>query len=187
MLKRLIPNEDGATVVEFALLLPVIFGSFLGVLQAGIGMLTYNSLRNLSAETSRATLVKYQNSETMTLEEVELDAKNRAAGMGLAAKRFTIDVTKPVKEKQRIDGALELEIKTTYLAPSVLPFFGIKDVPITFTRPIFLIDEVDNSEDGSELEETGEGTGTDFGEGGVEDPTDPDDPTCVEVGSNCSQ
>lgn len=187
MLRKLIPDEDGATIVEFGLLLPVILGSFLGVLQAGIGMLTYNSLRNLSAETSRATLVQYQNSNTMTLDEVKADAAARAANHGLAPSRFTIEVTEPTT--QRIEGALELEITTSYSATSVLPFFGIKDIPISFTRPIFLIDEADNSEDGSELDGTTDDTGTDFGEGGVDDPgtIDPDAPNCVLVGSNCSQ
>ena len=183
---KILKDEDGATIVEFGLLLPVILGSFLGVLQAGIGMLTYNSLRNLTAETSRATLVAYQSNDIMTLTEVEDDGKGRAGSHGLAPDRFTIEVTKPTE--QRTEGALELQITTSYSATSVLPFFGISDVPISFTRPIFLIDEADNSEDGSELDLTEGGEGTDFGEGGVDDPgtTDPIDPkNCTLVGSNC--
>lgn len=159
-------NEDGATIVEFALLLPVILGSFLGVLQAGLSMMTYNSLRNLTAETSRYTLVEYQSSNELTHEQIEMDGKGRAPGHGLTPARFQIDVTQP--DTQRIEGAIELSITTTYKVTSVLPFFGIDAFDISFTRPIFLIDEVDNSEDGSVLEE-GEDAGTDFGEGGLED------------------
>ena len=117
--QKLIPDEDGATIVEFGLLLPVILGSFLGVLQAGIGMLTYNSLRNLSAETSRATLVQYQNSNTMPLDEVKADAAARAANHGLAPSGFTVEVTEPTT--QRIEGALELEITTSYSASRCCP------------------------------------------------------------------
>ena len=180
----LLRNEDGASVVEFALLLPVIFGSFLGVLQAGLGMMTYNSLRNLTAETSRFTLVEYQSSNEITHEEIEANGVSRAKGHGFAPERFSIDVTEPTT--QRIEGAIELEIKTTYKVQSVLPFLGINDFNVSFSRPIFLIDDVDNSEDGSELDETGEGTGTDFGEGGIEEVVDDTvDSTCEAVDSNC--
>lgn len=180
----LLRNEDGASVVEFGLLLPVIFGSFLGVLQAGLGMMTYNSLRNLTAETSRYTLVEYQSSNEITHEQIKANGASRAKGHGLAPDRFSIAVTQP--ETQRIEGAIELEIVTTYKVQSVLPFLGINDFNVSFSRPIFLIDEVDNSEDGSELDEGEEGTGTDFGEGGLEEVVDDViDKNCELVESNC--
>ena len=186
MVRSLRDNETGATIVEFGLLLPVILGSFLGVLQGGIGMMTYNSLRNLSAETSRFALVQYQNSNGLAEAEIESDGKARAADHGLAPSRFSISVTKPTT--QRIDGAIELEITTTYRATSVLPFFGIQDFPVSFTRPIFLIDDVDNSEDGSELDDGTDEDGTDFGEGGIDDGgSEPEDPNCVVVESNCDK
>lgn len=167
MFARLSRNEDGAAVVEFGLLIPVILGSFLAVLQAGIGMMAYNSLRNLVAETSRYTLVEYQSSNELTVEEIELDGKARAPSHGFAPAKFVIDVDQP--EVQRIEGAIELTITTKYQVASVLPFLGINAFDVTFSRPIFLIDEVDSSEEGSELDETAEDPGTDFGEGGIVD------------------
>ena len=181
-------NEDGATVVEFGLLIPVILGSFLGVLQAGLGMMTYNSLRNLSAETSRYALVEYQSSNELTPAQIEANGISRAGDHGFDPDRFEIFVTEPAEELQRIEGATELTIRAQYKTVSVLPFLGINDFVVSFERPIFLIDDVDNSEDGSELVDE-EDSGTDFSEGGIEEPTDPTDPTdpknCELVESNC--
>jgi len=187
MMRMLCLKEDGATVVEFGLLLPVIFGSFLGVLQAGLGMMTYNSLRNLSAETSRYTLVEYQVSNELTTTQIEEDGKTRAGAHGLDPTKFTIEV-EPVATP-RIEGAIELAITTTYKVTSVVSFLGVDHFDVSFTRPIFLIDEEDSSEDGSELDETGEDTGTGFGEGGIDDGTGGDgdgdgDSWCADPG-NC--
>lgn len=168
MIKRIFRNEDGATVVEFALLIPVIFASFMGVLQAGLSMMTYNSLRNLTAETSRYTLVEYQSSNEISLDQIKTDGKNRAAMHGFVPENLVVDVTQP--ETQRIEGAIELNITAQYKVTSVMAFLGIDHFDVSFSRPIFLIDEVDNSEDGSELDESVD-TGTDFGEGGLDDGT----------------
>ncbi|MBY6217700.1 TadE/TadG family type IV pilus assembly protein [Qipengyuania aquimaris] len=189
MMKRLRNDESGATVVEFALLLPVIFGSFLGVLQAGMSMMTYNSLRNLSAETSRYTLVEYQISNELTHTQIEDDGKARAGSHGLDPTKFTIDVE--TATTQRIEGATELTLTTTYEVMSVVSFLGVDKFDVSFTRPIFLIDEVDTSEDGSELDGTVD-DGTGFGEGGIDDgtgggggeTTDPVEGDCADAG-NC--
>lgn len=185
MLKTLQPSQDGATVVEFGLLVPVIFGSFLGVLQAGLGMMTHNSLRNLSAETSRYTLVQYQSSNELTVAQVEEDARARAAAHGFSPAKFDVEVD-PVATP-RIEGALEYTMTTKYKVASVLPFLGVETIDVSFTRPIFLIDDEDNSEEGSDLDELGGGTGTDFGEGGIVDeiPDVVDESWCAVTG-NCT-
>lgn len=139
-LRRLSRDETGATVVEFGLLLPVILGGFLGVLQVGIGTLAYNSLRNVSAETSRYALVKYQNNNKVSYENIENKGIAFAPTAGLDPAKFTIDVTKPAT--QRVDGATELQIEVTYQVQSVLPFLGINDFTASYTRPLFLIDDV---------------------------------------------
>lgn len=182
MMKGLRTSESGATVVEFGLLLPVIFGSFLGVLQAGLGMMTYNSLRNLSAETSRATLVQYQISNELTTTQVEDDGKARAGAHGLNPSRFTIDVQQVATP--RIEGATEFTITTTYKTRSVVAFLGVDSFDVSFTRPIFLIDETDASEDGSDLDGVTDDDGTDFGEGGIDDPITDPDKDCADPG-NC--
>ncbi len=133
-------DERGTAVIEFGLLLPVIFGTFLGVLQIGISMFAYNSLRNVTAEASRYALVEYQNNRQMADWSV---LENRivaiAPGSGLSPQRLTVDVEKAAI--QRVSGAIELKISVTYRVQSVLPFLGIDEIATNYTRPVFLIDE----------------------------------------------
>lgn len=140
-LARLRRDDSGATIVEFALLLPVIFGTFLGVLQVGLSTFAYNSLRNVTAEASRYALVEYQNGREMDPEFAALDAKINeiAPGYGLETDRLDVDVTRP--DVQRVDGAIELQISVTYEVRSLLPFLGQEGFYTNYTRPLFLIDE----------------------------------------------
>lgn len=133
-------DNAGATMVEFALLAPVIFGMFLGVLQVGIGMQAYNALRNISADASRYTVVEYQRENDITTTEIETKTKSIASAMpyGLESTRFQARVTRP--STQRVSDAIEYSIEVSYNIRSVIPFFGLEDIPISFTRPIFVID-----------------------------------------------
>ena len=139
-LHKLKEDRRGATIVEFALLIPVIFGSFLGVLQVGLGMQAYNALRNVSADTSRYAVIEYQKENKITKSAIETQAMTIATAMPYAMERnrFTANVTQP--ETQRVSGAIEYQIVTSYSVRSVLSFMGIADIPISFTRPIFVLD-----------------------------------------------
>jgi Flp pilus assembly protein TadG len=138
--RQLRRNQRGATVVEFAILVPVIFGTFLGVLQVGLGMQAYNALRNVSADTSRYATIEYQKENEIAVGTIEAQAVTIATSSPymLESARFTADVDPAAT--QRVDGAIELEIVTTYSVRSVMGFMGFNDIPITFTRPIFLLD-----------------------------------------------
>ena len=138
--RHLRQDETGATIVEFGLLLPVILGTFLGVLQVGLLMLAHNSLRNVTAETSRAVLVEYQNNHQIGEGAMETIGRNFAPKGGLTPSKFTIDVTQP--EVQRVDGAIEKQIAVTYQVTSVVPFLGFNEFTASYTRPLFLIDDV---------------------------------------------
>lgn len=139
-LRPLARDNRGAAMIEFAILLPVIFGTFLGVLQVGLGMQAYNALRNVSADASRYAMIEYQKENEISVTAIEDQAKVIASAMPYAmeASKFDADVTKPAT--QRVDGAIEYELKTTYTIRSVLGFMGMQDIPISFTRPIFVLD-----------------------------------------------
>lgn len=138
-LHKLRQDDRGATIIEFGLLLPVILGTFLGVVQIGMSMLAHNSLRNATAEASRYALVEYQNSNVIDYTTIENAVKTEAPNNGLVASKLTVKVTKPAT--QRVSGAIELQIATSYKTTSVLPFFGLDDYDTTYSRPLFLIDE----------------------------------------------
>lgn len=133
-------NRRGATVVEFALLLPVIFGTLLGVLQVGLGMQAYNALRNVSADTSRFAVVEYQKENEIATSAIETKAKNIAKASPYFLESARFDAKVKLADTQRVDGAIEYELKATYTTRSVLGFMGLNDVPISFTRPIFVLD-----------------------------------------------
>lgn len=138
--RHLARDQRGTAVIEFGLLLPVILGTFLGVLQIGISMFAYNSLRNVTAEASRYALVEYQNNREMADWSVLRDRIiTIAPGSGLSPSRMTVTVGEAAI--QRVSGAIELQISVTYQVQSVLPFLGINEIETNYTRPVFLIDE----------------------------------------------
>jgi len=139
-LLRLVRDDRGTALVEFGLLLPVILGTFLGVLQVGMSMFAYNSLRNVTAEASRFALVEYQNGREMadwTALEDRIEAL--APGSGLATDRLNVEVERAAT--QRVTGAIELRIDVSYRVQSLLPFLGISDFETNYTRPVFLIED----------------------------------------------
>lgn len=137
---RLARDCRGATIVEFALLIPVIFGTFLGVLQVGLGMQAYNSLRNVSADASRYAVVEYQKENEIATTAIETQAKTIAKSAPYFLETARFDAKVKMADTQRVSGAIEYELKTTYTTRSVLGFMGLNDVPISFTRPIFVLD-----------------------------------------------
>lgn len=139
MLRKFLSDETGSVMIEFAILAPLILGGFLGVMQVGIGMQAYNALRNVSADTSRYALVEYQKDNKIAVSAIESHAETIAAQApyGLTWGTFDAVVTQP--SIQRVTGATEYQIVTTYRIPSVLGILGINGIPISFTRPIFVL------------------------------------------------
>ena len=143
-LQNLFKNDSGSVIVEFALLGPVLIGMLFGVLQIGLGMQNYNAIRGASADAARVTVIAYQQPQTLTesnkLTNSQIEASARSIAIappyGLIPTRLTVRVvTAPT---QRVTGATELTLTTTYNIPTVLSVFGIRDIPLTYTRPIFV-------------------------------------------------
>lgn len=139
ILSSLLRRQDGAAAIEFALLGPAFFVMFLGVMQVGIGMQNYNAMRGISADVARYAVVNYQTGVRPNTGTMETWAENRAAAApyGLASARFnaTIAGVSP----SRVSGAAEYSITLTYNVPTVLSIIGIPDVPLTYTRPVFVV------------------------------------------------
>lgn len=132
-------RQEGSVVIEFALLGPVLLVMFMGVLQVGLGMQNYNALRGLSGDVARYAVVNYQtgvrpNTETM---ENWADARASAPPYGLTAAQFSSSIT--TAGAQRVAGATEYTITLTYAVPTVLGIIGIPDIPLTYSRPVFVL------------------------------------------------
>lgn len=132
-------DQDGSAAVEFALVGPAFLAMFMGVMQVGIGMQNYNALRSVSAEAARYAVVNYQRSNLVTAIQIQDYAQTVATTppYGLTRARFTPFVSTPVV--QRVAGATEFQIRLSYRIPTFLSVIGIDDIPLTYTRPIFVI------------------------------------------------
>ena len=132
-------DSSGSAAVEFALIGPAFIGMFMGVLQLGMGMQNYNALRSISADVSRYAVVNYQTSNRLNIAQLQSYANGIASAppYGLVRNRFGATVS--VAANQRVTGANEYSIQVTYRVPTFLAIFGISDIPLTYTRPIFVV------------------------------------------------
>ena len=138
--KTLAKDTHGSTIVEFALLAPVVFGMFFGLIQIGISMQSYSSLRSVASDTARWAVVEYMKQNEVTDAEIQ----TKAVAIAQAAPYMlndTITATITPVATPRVHGTHEKTLVMTYTPPNVLPFFDFTSQQQTFTRPIFVIDE----------------------------------------------
>ena len=135
----LVQDQTASAAVEFALIGPLFLTMFMGVMQIGIGMQNYNALRSISADTARYAVVNYQRGNQLTAIQLQTYASNvaKAPPYGLHSTRFVSFVSTPIA--QRISGATEFQIRLTYRVPTWLGLIGVGEIPLTFTRPIFVL------------------------------------------------
>ena len=138
-ISALLSDQTASAVIEFALIGPAFIAMFMGVMQVGIGMQNYNALRSISADTARYAVVNYQRGNQLTAIQLQNYASTvaRSAPYGLQRSRFVSFVSTPVI--QRVSGATEFQIRLTYRVRTFLGVIGIGEIPLTFTRPIFVL------------------------------------------------
>ena len=138
-ISALMLDQTASAAVEFALIGPLFLTMFMGVMQIGIGMQNYNALRSISADTARYAVVNYQRGNQLTAIQLQTYASNvaKAPPYGLQSTRFVSFVSTPIT--QRISGATEFQIRLTYRVRSWLGLIGIGEIPLTYTRPIFVL------------------------------------------------
>ncbi|MBX7526844.1 TadE/TadG family type IV pilus assembly protein [Qipengyuania vesicularis] len=140
LLTRLAEDKRGSALVEFALLAPIVFGLFFGIIQLGLSMQSQNSLRGIASDTARWAVVEY-----MKQNEVDDDAiRTKALSIATSAPyslNNTVAVTITPVATPRVHGTFEKNIRIDYTPPNVLPFFNFTSQQQSFERPIFLLDE----------------------------------------------
>ena len=132
-------DRTASAAVEFALIGPAFITMFMGVMQVGIGMQNYNALRSISADTARYAAVEYQKSTQITAINIQTYANTVATAppYGLNSTRFTSFASTPIA--QRVSGATEFQLRLTYTIPTFLGVIGLDEIPLTYTRPIFVL------------------------------------------------
>lgn len=138
--KRLRRDERGTAIIEFALLAPVIFGLFFGLIQIGISMQAYNSLRGVASDTARYAVVEYMNGDLVDDSTIANKATSIATGAPYLLNSSVSATITPVANP-RVHGTHEKKLRITYTPPTVLPFFDFTSKQMSYERPIFVIDE----------------------------------------------
>ena len=131
-------DRRGGAAVEFALLAPAFLLMFIGVLQGGVALHAYNSVRNISSDTARQVSVQYQTDNRLTNSQIaQLGTANATtAPYLLKADRLTVNVD--TAATQRVPNARELTLRIRYQIPSFLSFAGIDGPLVDYSRPIFV-------------------------------------------------
>ncbi len=139
LLTYLRKDQSGSVAVEFALVGPLLIGMLMGVLQIGVGMQNYNALRGISADVARYSVVNYQTANRLTVGQLQDYANGVAATppYGLIRDRFTATIAPAAN--QRVTGATEYTITLDYDVPTMLSIIGIDEIPLSYSRPIFVI------------------------------------------------
>ena len=132
-------DRSGSVIIEFALIGPTLIAMLFGVLQIGLAMQSYNALRAISADAARYAVVNYQTANKLTDVQIGAYARSLAikAPYGLISNNVEVVLTTPAT--QRVTGATEMSLVINYNIPTVLTIIGIDNIPISYTRPIFLI------------------------------------------------
>ncbi|OGS58120.1 MAG: hypothetical protein A3J40_08975 [Erythrobacter sp. RIFCSPHIGHO2_12_FULL_63_10] len=138
--QSILRDESGATIIEFALLGPIVLGLMIGVIQIGLAMQSYNAVRSVTAETARFALVAYQQGNDPTNATIRTQALGIADGPPYLLDRNDLVITVNDAAVQRVDGAKELTVSVAYQTPTVLPFFTWVSPIVSHERPIFLLD-----------------------------------------------
>ena len=137
VLQRLRRDRRGSTIIEFAILAPAIVTLFLGVLQVGMWMQSYNALRSVAADAGRYTAVQYQKANNIDNIAMATWARNRAINHYLfKSGDVSTDVTDAAN--QQITGVTEKTLTVTYKFKSVMSIIGIEDQNVSYSRPIFV-------------------------------------------------
>lgn len=137
--RRLAADCSGSTLIEFAILAPVLFAGLLGVLQIGLAMQAYNSLRGIAGDTARHAVTSYQINTDPSATVLEAYGRGVATTTpySLISDELTLRVT--AASNQRVTGAQEFELLLRYNVPTILQIGGIEDIPISYSRPIFVV------------------------------------------------
>lgn len=137
-LNRLQRDNAGAAAIEFALIGPAFIVMMLGVLQVGLGLQSYNSMRSVSADVARYAMVQYQTGNEITNGQIRSWARNHAQNAPYLLDAQRLFVTVEDAGTQRVAGAKELTITVRYTPTSVLQMIDVDGPTLTFTRPAFL-------------------------------------------------
>lgn len=137
---RLLSDQRGATLVEFAVIAPVLITMLLGVVQVGLWIQAYNSVRNTVNDTARFAMVEYQRGNKISDEAIE----NRASQIAVGAK-YNLDaglvIPAVTAKATQVNGIKQRRLVISYQAPEFMPLASVVSPNIQYGRDIYLYDK----------------------------------------------
>ena len=135
--RSLLRNRDGASMVEFALLAPIMIVMLLGILAIGLQMQSYNALRGIAYDVSRRTVVEYQKSNQLTTAQIEQIAAStaRSSPYRLSSSQFDASATTALTG---MVGARKIVLSLSYTPPRIIKLFNLHPPTITQTESIIV-------------------------------------------------
>lgn len=140
-LVKLRVDQTGSTLVEFAILAPVVIGMIFGVIQIGTSMQSYNAMRSITSDTARFATIEYMKKNEVTDAMLESFAENRSRQAPYLMRGTSFDATITDAVTPRVEGTFEKTITVTYTPPNFMPIFSYTMPQLSYSRPIFVIDE----------------------------------------------
>lgn len=137
-LRSLLRDTRGAMVVEFALLAPAFLCMVFGVLYVGMGLQSYNAIRNLSADVARYAMVQQQGGNNLSNSQIQTYALARGRGAPYMLNISNLNAAITTPANQRVPGVREMQVSISYEVDNMLAFAGIPAPQLSYSRPIFL-------------------------------------------------
>jgi Flp pilus assembly protein TadG len=138
--RNLLSDRRGATLVEFAVISPVLITMLLGVVQVGLWVQAYNSVRNVVNDTARFAMVEYQRGNKISDESIEDRASQIAAG-----NKYRLDpglvIPDVTAKATQVSGIKQRRLVISYQAPEFMPLASVVSPNIQYGRDIYLYDK----------------------------------------------
>jgi len=138
LLSRIIQSERGGSVVEFALVCPMLIAVMLSVLEFGEALRSNTGLRDLMGWAGRRAVVARQNNNTISTSVLNDDIRTEAAKAyyNIQTSRFTVQSS--VVANTSLNTVDEVRISFQYSHPVSVPFVPVTSIPINIARTFYV-------------------------------------------------
>ena len=144
---RLVRDNRGNAIVEFALLAPLFFMMLFGVMQVGVWLQNYNAVQSLASDGARYVMVEYQKNNALSDEQIRTVILGEAVNAPYLLDSDQLTITVDRSAESRVDGASEISLSMNYQLNNFIPFVELPLSSIKYSRPVWVVEpEVEETE-----------------------------------------
>lgn len=140
LLRRIGRDSRAASVIEFALLAPILIAMMFGVVSVGVYMQNFNAIRSVATDASRFVAVEYQKNNKISTTTIKDNVESLAISSPywLQKSQLTVSVTEVTPS--RVNGAKEFDLDISYALPDIVGGTSIDNITLKHSRPLFVLD-----------------------------------------------